>query len=116
MNIAGSRILVLEDESIIAFGLEDMLEMEGARVHVATDLDEAEAVIHESEIDFAILDVNVRGKQSYDLANMLRERGTAFIFATGYGDAAHPAELVGTPTITKPYTIEHIRTAIALLD
>lgn len=112
MNLDGKRILILEDEPIIAFGLEDMLVEEGALVSLATALDEADAVLAGSEFDCAILDVNVRGEQSYPFAEKLRGKEIRFIFATGYGEAAHPDEYSDIPTITKPYSIQQIKDAL----
>jgi DNA-binding response OmpR family regulator len=112
MTLAGSRILVLEDEPIIGLALEDMLERQGAHVLLASGIEEAGELIAAEEIDSAILDVNVHGLQSYPVATRLAERAVPFIFATGYGDRSHPEEFAGTPTISKPYSAEDIRLAL----
>lgn len=106
--------LVLEDEPIIAFALEDMLLEIGFRqVLVATDIRDAVRMLESSLPSSAVLDVNIRGERSYSIAFLLAERGVPFIFATGYGDAQHPDELRSIPTVTKPYTAESIRAALA---
>lgn len=115
MKLDGARLLILEDEPIIAFGLEDMLLDEGAQVSLATALDEAEDHLAGGSFDCAILDVNVRGEKSYGFAEALKDRGIRFIFATGYGEGAHPDEFMDVPTITKPYSIEQIRDTLARL-
>ncbi|KWV95912.1 MULTISPECIES: response regulator [unclassified Erythrobacter] len=115
MNFDGRHVLIVEDEPIIAFGLEDMLVAEGASVSVATALDEAEDLLADIKPDWAILDVNLRGTKSYGFASDLEGRGIGYIFATGYGDAEHPPDFQRVPTITKPYSIQHIRDAITRL-
>lgn len=115
MNFENRHLLIVEDEPIIAFSLEDMLLAEGASVSLATALDEAEDLLQEIEPDWAILDVNLRGTKSYGLASALGEKGIGYIFATGYGDAEHPPEFRAVPTITKPYSLQHIREALSQL-
>ncbi len=113
MKFAGQRILVLEDEPIIAFALEDALLAEGAEPTVAASLDEARSAVAESRFDAAILDVNVHGEKSYEFANSLRAENIPLLFATGYGDLAHPDEFAGTITLTKPYNVAQLRQAFA---
>ena len=116
MRLAGKHVLVLEDEPIIAFALEDMLIDEGAAVSVSSSIDQAREIIAQEEFDYAILDVNLHGTKSYPLAHELLEDGIPFVFATGYGDAEHPDKLAGSVTITKPYSISEVRKAIGCLD
>lgn len=113
MNLAGLHILVLEDEPIIAFALEDMLIDEGATVSVASTIEEASRECEREMPDFAILDVNLHGTKSYPTAYLLQRSGVRFIFATGYGDAEHPADLANIPTVTKPYATQQIKDALA---
>tara|TARA_R110002072_G_scaffold58144_2_gene148718 strand:- start:14218 stop:14595 length:378 start_codon:yes stop_codon:yes gene_type:complete len=110
---AGTTILVLEDEAIIAFALEDMLAAEGAKVVMAATLEEAAALIEKGGIATAVLDVNVHGEKSYVIGELLRSLDIPFVFATGYGDTSHPPEFAETPTVSKPYTHEQVKTAIA---
>lgn len=111
MTVAGKHVLVLEDEPIIAFALEDMLLDEGASVVVVSSLDQAMDSLKGRDIDFAVLDVNLHGEKSYPFAYQLLERDIAFAFATGYGDAEHPSDLAHVPTITKPYTLSQVQDA-----
>lgn len=112
MTMRDKRILVLEDEPIIAFALEDELLAEGARVAVHCSLESGLEAVANEEFDFAILDVNLHGKKSYPLAYELIGRAVPIIFATGYGDAKHPGDLAHIPTLTKPYVISQIRAHI----
>ncbi|MDG5751360.1 response regulator [Qipengyuania sp. XHP0211] len=111
MTLADRHIMVLEDEAIIAFGLEDMLLEIGASVAVATSITEAFAMLADNDFDFAVLDVNLHGEKSYPVADRLLEAGVEFIFATGYGDAEHPERFRQVPTVTKPYSVEQIQAA-----
>jgi DNA-binding NtrC family response regulator len=107
-------VLVLEDEPILAFGLEDMLLSLGfEEVRLAATIDEARGHLAEGLPQVAVLDVNIRGERSYDLADSLIERSVPFVFATGYGDAEHPEALRAIPTLTKPYSVEDLRAALA---
>ena len=85
-QIAGLRVLVVEDENLIALLLEDMLAELGhtvigpvARVKKALDM------IQREEIDLAILDVNINGEETYPIADVLAARDVPFFFSTGYG-------------------------------
>ena len=112
MTLSNRKVLILEDELIIAFALEDMLADLGAEVLMASSLEEAFAQLAESEVSLAVLDVNVHGAKSYPVAEQLVERGIPMIFATGYGDAEHPPHFAGAPTLTKPYSRQQLAQAI----
>lgn len=102
--LEGQTLLIVEDEPIIAFSLEDLLISLGCReVHLATHIDKAIHLLLETPVDAAVLDVNIHGHRSYPVALELKKRAVPFIFATGYGDAEHPAEFALVPTVTKPY-------------
>jgi len=116
MTIQGRTVLVLEDEPIIAFALEDMLIDHGATPLFCGSLEAAAGTLDRTEPDLAILDVNIHGEQSYPIAQRLAERGVPFIFATGYGDALHPPEFCGVPTIAKPYRMADVEQAFASLS
>ena len=112
MSLEGRHVLILEDEPIIGIGLADQLSRRGAVVHLADRLDEAADLVGRERIDCAILDVNVHGKLSYPIAEMLAERAIPYIFATGYGDMSHPAAFAHARTLSKPYSIEEIAAAL----
>lgn len=111
--LAGRKVLVLEDELIIAFALEDMLADMGAEVVMAGTIEEARDRLAETAVSLAVLDVNLKGTKSYALADELAGRGVPLIFATGYGDSEHPPHLVGAATLTKPYNRTQLAEAIA---
>lgn len=115
MNVQGQTVLMLEDEPIIAFALEDMLIECGATPLYCGSLDVARMTIESAQPDVAILDVNIHGESSYPVARRLSECGIPFIFATGYGTALHPPEFAAVPTISKPYRMDEVEQAFAAL-
>lgn len=81
------RILLVEDEPMIAFALEDMvIELGHEVVGPAFRLSDALALAGSERIDAAVLDVNLNEQTSYPVADLLRERGIPFLFATGYAE------------------------------
>ena len=113
-RMAGMRILVLEDEPIIAMALEDAIAEADAFPLVAGSIEEAERIISQQQVDIAVLDVNIHGRQSYCIAVDLGRRGIPFVFASGYGNTVHPPQFSGVPTVGKPYQIASIAEALAL--
>ncbi|KQY32884.1 response regulator [Rhizobium sp. Root483D2] len=99
------RVLVLEDNFIIAMEAEDILKSIGVDyVEIAGNVAEAEALIAEKSFDFALLDVNLGSQTSFDFAAILIERGVAFGFVSGYGDDfVFPPALRDISRITKPF-------------
>lgn len=113
MTLEGRNILIVEDEPIIGLVLEDKLLDRGAMPVLAQSMDSATKAIERQPFDLAILDVNIHGQQSYPLARTLRERATPVIFVTGYGEALHPADFASVPTLTKPYSVQALDSALA---
>jgi CheY-like chemotaxis protein len=103
-KLAGLRVLVVEDEMMVSMLIEDMLTDLGCTVvGPASRLDEAIELAKASELDCAVLDVNLGGQPIFPLADLLRERGRPFAFATGYGDAGLREVDKGTPVLQKPF-------------
>jgi DNA-binding response OmpR family regulator len=108
---SGLAILALEDEPIVGLALEDLLREVGAEVHLVQHNSDVPHLLETREFDLAILDVNVHGESSYEVAANIRARSIPIIFATGYGSVTHPRELAGCPTVTKPYSLEGLEAA-----
>lgn len=107
-DLAGKRILIVEDEPIVAMCLEDMLECLGCQVvGTAARLSEGLKLADETEMDAAILDVNLGLDRSYPIADRLLARSIPFVFATGYGRAEYAA-LPNAALIEKPYTMRQV--------
>jgi DNA-binding response OmpR family regulator len=108
------RILIVEDEPLIAMMLEDFLETGGMAVAGVSDtVQSALAVAGEGGVDAAILDVNLSGgEKCWPVAQALAAQGIPFLFATGGGDGSIHEEFRGRPTIAKPYTLDGVTTAV----
>lgn len=113
-GLQGRRVLVVEDEALVAMLLETILEDMGCTpVGPASNIDEGEALARdEAALDAALLDVNVAGRQVFPVAAALKARGVPFVFSTGYGEGGLPDEWRGNPTIQKPFTEAAIRDAL----
>ncbi|MFZ3584666.1 response regulator [Loktanella sp. DJP18] len=108
------RVLIVEDEVLIAMNLEDMLNDLGHEVvGQATRIDKAMELARESDIDFAVLDINLVGKQSFPVADILRERGIPFAFASGNGPEGLVDGYRHFPALQKPYAQEDLERTIA---
>lgn len=105
--LSGRRILVVEDEPLVAMLIEDLVaEGGGIVVGPASTLAAAAALIAEDRLDGALLDVNVCGREVYPLAEILARDGVPFVFVTGYGAHGHPVRYREHPTIQKPFRPE----------
>jgi CheY-like chemotaxis protein len=113
-NIQGLRVLVVEDDSLICLLLEDMLLDLGCQVvGTAGDIKRAiELAQREDNVDVAILDVNLGGRQVFPVADILAKRGVPFLFATGMGAEGLPANWLGHCSLQKPMTIEGLGHAL----
>ncbi|MEO5324011.1 response regulator [Mesorhizobium sp. CC13] len=108
------RILIVEDEFILAMLLEDLLSDMGHQVVASiASLDKAMEFAGRGDVDFAILDINLGGEKSFPVAAILRRRGIPFVFATGYGSAGLTTEYDNEFTLQKPYEPKQLRRAIS---
>ena len=113
-EVLTGEVLIVEDMMIIAMEAEDHLRDAGAlKCHLASSVAEALALIDARKITFALLDVNLGNEVSEPVAQVLKDQGTPFVVASGYGEnnIGHPA-LGSAPLITKPYTAAQLRRAI----
>ncbi len=108
------RVLVVEDEMMIAMMVEDMLTDLGHEVvGVAPNLKQALALAASAQIDVAVLDINLGGgERSFPVAQLLRDRGVPFLFATGYGTLGLEAPFQDTVTLKKPFQISDLGKAV----
>lgn len=103
------RVLIVEDEVIVAMTLEDMLGDLGCSVvGPATSLDEALLLVATADFDMALLDVNLDGRRSDEVADLLRQRGVPFAFITGYGNGAFEPSGGSPPVLSKPCTADSL--------
>jgi PAS domain S-box-containing protein len=103
ISISGNRVMIVEDEALVAMVVTESLTTLGCRVvGPFSRCSEAMAAIEADEIDAAILDVNLDGEMVYPLADMLTARGVPFIFVTGYGAESIDTRFAQIPVIQKP--------------
>jgi DNA-binding response OmpR family regulator len=115
-GVAGSRVLVVEDETLIAFEIESTLEALGCTiVGPVSSLKRALQQARETQLDAAILDVPVRGGKIFPVAEQLLARDIPFVLASGYGDWALPRTLQGCSRLTKPFTPAELEELLRLL-
>ena len=112
--LAGRRVLIVEDEALVAMDLEMSLIDAGARVvGPALTLAAAQALVREP-LDAAILDVDLHGLDVYPAADTLRERGVPFIFHSAHGDREGlTRRFPHTAVVRKPATIGALALALA---
>lgn len=113
--LPGTRVFVVEDEALILLMLEDYLLEIGCEVAgTAARLEDALEMARSISMDVAVLDVNLAGKVSYPVAEILLKRNIPFLFATGYGTAGLPAELRGFPVLSKPFLLDQLAKALSV--
>lgn len=106
------QVFIVEDESMLALLLEDMIVGLGYQVAgLASRLAEAMSKTAELDFDIAVLDVNLDGEVSYPVAQQLQQRGIPFIFATGYGRVGVPQQFDGVPVLDKPFRQQDLQGA-----
>ena len=106
-GLAGHRILVVEDEMLVAMLEEDLLlelgcEVIGPVASVAAALN----LISQERLDGAVLDVNLGSELVYRVADKLRQSGVPYVFVTGYGPDGLEPDYRGHPTIQKPFHLD----------
>jgi CheY-like chemotaxis protein len=107
------KVLIVEDESLVAMLIEDLLTDLGHTVVAAVGrMDRALAQAESADVNFAVLDVNLHGERTYPVAEKLAARGIPFVFATGYGQAGLEGAWQNRPVLQKPFQPEDLRAAI----
>ena len=108
------RVLVVEDEALISMLIEDMLADIGCKcVDVAASVEGAMEVLTKAAPDFAMLDINLNGKRSFPIADILLSREIPFIFLSGYGSRGLAEAYAGAKVLQKPFQLGDIETALA---
>jgi CheY-like chemotaxis protein len=108
------KILIVEDESLVAMMIEDLLADLGHDVvAVAGRLEQGMQFASQLAIDFAVVDLNLNGERTFPIAEILRFRGIPLVFATGYGVSGLSDDWRGTPVVQKPFQPHELQNAIA---
>lgn len=112
-DTTGKRVLIVEDEALIAMTAEDMLsELGWEPAGVVTSCGSAVRAVAEGGFDIALLDINLRGEDSGPVADALAEAGKPFVFTTGYGEARVPERHRDRAVVTKPYDGDTLAAAL----
>jgi len=110
------RILIVEDEMLVAMLIEDTIADLGHEVvGPAMRLEAALETAAKDDFDFAILDINLAGKTSFPVADCLAERGIPFMFASGYGKAGLDERHRDAPIVQKPFAATQLEEMIKRL-
>lgn len=113
--LEGLRVLVLEDEFLIAMDVEQLCRDHGAAdVVIARGLQDIALDTIDGRFDVAIVDVMLGGTSTLDFARQLRDRGVPFVFASGYTELAEiAAAFPGVAVVGKPYAGNDLVQAVA---
>ena len=115
-NSKARRVLIVEDEPLLALSLEDMLtELGYVVIGIATRIENALTLAERSEFELAILDINLAGSNSFPVADILRERRKPFIFTSGYGAQGLVDRYHGILLLTKPYSLKELEQILSKL-
>ncbi len=116
LPLSGRRILVVEDEYLIAIEMERWLQEAGAEVAgPVPDTERALALIETEALDAAVLDVHLNGEPAYVVADRLTERGVPYLFATGEVRIAEGSDYCSHAILGKPILDEELLRAVSRL-
>lgn len=116
LDAARHRVLVVEDELMVAMGLEMTLTDAGyVVVGPIGRFDQAVKAAGTAMADVALLDVNLRGTEVFPIADMLAARGIPFAFLTGYGRETLPARFADEQILCKPFQREQLLSTLQTL-
>ncbi len=112
--LAGLRILIVEDEIIVAMMLEDMLHDFGCSVVLAPSIQEALDLVRQGQLDGVLLDMNIHGQSTITVAEELAGRSVPFLLVTGYGSGhADPPIIKAAPRLQKPFDVGNLARRMA---
>jgi CheY-like chemotaxis protein len=114
-DLAGVRVLIVEDEGVVALMIEDMLLELGCEISAsAANMAAAQKLAMSGAFDVAVLDVNLAGEPIFTVAEQLQNRGIPFVFSTGYGRAGVPEAFKHCQILSKPFAMEDLRLKISV--
>ena len=112
-KLSNCKVLVVEDEMMIAMLIEDMLDEFGCKtVGPATNVPRALELISMEQMEVAVLDLNLDGNDTYAIADALRQKRVPFIFATGYGSTGVRDQYRDRPVLQKPFQSRDLESAL----
>lgn len=116
MSDGPARILVVEDNILIAMDVEDLIAEQGCTpVGPVSNVADGLAAVRQTVLDGAVLDVNLGDERVWPVAELLDEQGVPFVIATGYSDAEIPDRFKACPRLEKPITPNRLAAILAEL-
>jgi CheY-like chemotaxis protein len=111
--LSGCRVLVIEDEYFLADDMAKMLRSRGAEVvGPVGDIEDALELLHSQSFHMAVLDINLKNKMIYPVADELRARAVPFIFVSGYDAVVIPEDYRDVVLLRKPLDEAAVATAL----
>jgi DNA-binding NarL/FixJ family response regulator len=115
-SLKGKRIIVIEDEPLVAMELETLLADAGCELAGSVgNLEDGKTLCAQADCDAALLDANIRGRPVDELARTLTARNIPFAFVTGYGRDALPRGFQNAVILKKPFQGDDLLAALQLL-
>lgn len=113
-RLRGRQILIVEDIFFLADDLRRLFASQGAEVvEVVSDVERARHLVETGDrIDLAVLDIDLRGRDAFGVADLLGQRGIPFVFVTGYHNKHLPEQYRSAPLILKPYSESELLLAV----
>ena len=109
-DLTGTRVLLIEDETLVAMLIEECLADLGCEViGPVSRFDAARRVIERERFDCALVDIDLRGRPAYPLADLLAARGVPFGFVTGYDTGRLDRDTLRRPILSKPFDVQQLR-------
>ena len=108
--LTGTRVLLIEDETLVAMLLEESLAELGCEVvGPVARFEAARTAIKRERFDCALVDIDLHGRPAYPLADLLDARGVPFGFVTGYDKSRLSGKFVRRPVLSKPFDLSQLR-------
>jgi DNA-binding response OmpR family regulator len=115
-RLPGHRVLIVEDNGLIALELERLLRDRGVKVvGPVSSVEGALSLVADGALGAAVLDLNLGGEDVSRVADVLAEAGTPFMFLTGHSKERVPARHRGRPLLLKPYAPARLLSMLASL-
>jgi CheY-like chemotaxis protein len=112
-SLEGARVIVVEDETVVAMLLEQMLEeLECKVVGVAHEVSTAVDLVRSTSADVAILDANLAGERADPVAKALADANVPFVIASGYGESGMAPGWPGSSVLPKPFRLSELEQAL----
>lgn len=114
--LSRQRVLVVEDEKLVAMLVEDTLHDAGATViGPANTIDEAMRLIEDGEVTAAVLDLRLGEEWVTPVADRLAQMGVPFVIATSYEADPEASRHAGAPVLCKPFDLDRLTTALVAI-